>query len=207
MEMEAAKPTIKVAAICGSLRKNSSNRGLIRAGWAAEKICGESIKGMQIEYVDISSLPFINPDLEVHGTFPPAVEDFRKKILEADSLLFASPEYNNSVTPSLKNAIDWASRPPNIWAGKAAAIVSVASDSSGMLSQYHLRQIGVFLNIHFVNKPEFFLNRSQPPRKFDSQGNLIDPQVKDNLKGMLLALQAFTLHLRGGFSSKDGNIL
>ncbi|KAK6928909.1 NADPH-dependent FMN reductase-like [Dillenia turbinata] len=204
MEMEAAKPTIKVAAICGSLRKNSSNRGLIRA---AEKICAESIKGMQIEYVDISSLPFINPDLEVNGTFPPVVEDFRKRILEADSVLFASPEYNYSVTPPLKNALDWASRPPNVWADKAAAIVNVAGGSSGMRSQFHLRQIGVFLNLHFINKPEFFLNGRQPPKKFDSQGELIDPQIQDNLKAILLALQAFTLRLRGGSPSKDGNIL
>ncbi|KAK6933983.1 NADPH-dependent FMN reductase-like, partial [Dillenia turbinata] len=95
MEAVAAQPVIKVAALCGSLRKGSFNRGLLRA---AAKICAESIKGVELEYVDISSLPFINTDLEVNGRFPAPVEDFRNKILIADSILFASPEYNYSVT-------------------------------------------------------------------------------------------------------------
>ena len=46
----------------------------------------------------------------------------------------------------LKNAIDWASRPPNVWAGKAAAIVSAGGGFGGGRAQYHLRQIGVFLD-------------------------------------------------------------
>ncbi|KAF8032044.1 hypothetical protein BT93_D1064 [Corymbia citriodora subsp. variegata] len=99
-------PMIKVAAICGSIRKASTNRGLIRS---AIEICKESVKGMQIELIDVSPLPMINPDLEVEGRFPPAVEEFRQKVLAADSILFASPEYNFSVPPPLKNAIDWAS--------------------------------------------------------------------------------------------------
>lgn len=48
--------------------------------------------------MDISPLPFLNTDLEVDGTFPPEVEAFRQKILKADCFLFASPEYNYSVT-------------------------------------------------------------------------------------------------------------
>lgn len=62
------------------------------------EISTNSIKGVEIEYVDISSLPFTNEDLEVNGTYPEAVEVFRKKIEEADCFLFASPEYNYSVT-------------------------------------------------------------------------------------------------------------
>ena len=117
----AAKPVIKVAALCGSLRKASFNRGLIRSGFlhftvlftvydffersfdlcflvAAIKISKEAINGMEIEYVDVEPLPMLNTDLEVDGTYPPAVEAFRRKILEADSILFASPEYNYSIT-------------------------------------------------------------------------------------------------------------
>lgn len=55
--------------------------------------------GLQIEYIDISPLPMLNTDLEgPDGSFPPVVEAFREKILKADSILFASPEYNYSVT-------------------------------------------------------------------------------------------------------------
>lgn len=56
---------------------------------------------MEIEYIDISPLPMLNTDLEVDGTYPPVVEAFRQKILQADSYLFACPEYNYSVTGTL----------------------------------------------------------------------------------------------------------
>lgn len=185
---------INVAAICGSLRKGSFNRGLLRE---AMRIAAAEIKGLNIEYVDISPLPLLNTDLEVDGTYPPEVEAFRQKILKADSFLFASPEYNYSVTAPLKNAIDWASRPPNVWADKAAAIVSAGGGFGGGRSQYHLRQSGVYLDLHFINKPEFFLNAFEPPAKFDAEGNLLDDAAKQRLKQVLLALQAFTLRLQG----------
>ncbi|ONI20870.1 hypothetical protein PRUPE_2G038000 [Prunus persica] len=184
---------IKVAAVCGSLREASYNRCLIRS---AIEISKTSIDGLEIEYVDISALPFLNVDLEgKDGSFPPAVEAFRRKILEADSILFASPEYNYSISAPLKNAIDWASRPPNAWADKAAAVVSASGDFGGGRSQYHLRQVGVSLDLHFINKPEFFLDGLKSPEKFDSR-NLVDEQDKERLKEILLALQAFTLRLQ-----------
>ncbi|XP_073282930.1 NADPH:quinone oxidoreductase-like [Primulina huaijiensis] len=186
-------PIVKVVALSGSLRKGSCNQGLIRAAVEISK----RINGLEIEHVDISPLPFLNTDLEVNGTYPPAVEAFRQKILDADCYLFASPEYNYSVTAPLKNAIDWASRPPNVWADKAAAIVSGGGGWGGGRSHYHLRQIGVFLNIHFINKPEFYVNVFQPPAKFDSEGNLIDDSTKERLKEVLLSLYEFALRLQG----------
>ncbi|XP_010557868.1 PREDICTED: NADPH:quinone oxidoreductase [Tarenaya hassleriana] len=190
----AAKPLIRVAALSGSLRKASYNRGLIRAAMDLTK---ESVNGVQIEYIDISPLPMINTDLEVDGTYPPAVEAFRQKILQADSILFASPEYNYSVAAPMKNAIDWASRPPNVFADKPAAIISAGGGFGGGRAHYHLRQIGVFLDLHFINKPEFMLNAFQPPAKFDSDGNLIDEAAKEKLKQVLVSLHAFTLRLQG----------
>ncbi|EHA8590687.1 hypothetical protein COCNU_scaffold022301G000020 [Cocos nucifera] len=98
----AAEPTIKVAAISGSLRKASRTRGLIRC---AMELCNESIPGLQIEHVDIEPLPFLNTDLEISGKYPPPVEAFRRKILEADSIFFASPEYNYSLSDLIWNLI------------------------------------------------------------------------------------------------------
>lgn len=156
----------------------------------------ESINGMQIEYIDISQLPFQNTDLEVNGMYPPLVEEFRQKILEADGILFASPEYNYYLTAPLKNAIDWGSRPPNVWADKSAAVVSAAGGSGGQRSQYHLRQIGVYIDLHFINRPELFIIARNPPRKFDTDGTLIDPETKERLKQVLLSLQTFTYRLK-----------
>ncbi|KAL8254097.1 hypothetical protein R6Q59_032318 [Mikania micrantha] len=105
----AHEPIIKVAAISGSLRKASIHHGLIRS---AIDLTTDSIDGMSIEHIDISSLPMLNTDLEIDDEFPPEVETFRQKILHSDCFLFASPEYNYTVTAPLKNAIDWASRLP-----------------------------------------------------------------------------------------------
>lgn len=75
--------------------------------------------------------------------------------------------------------------------------MSAGGGFGGGRSHYHLRQIGVYLDLHFINKPEFFLNAFQPPAKFDGEGNLIDDSVKEKLKEVLLSLVAFTLRLKG----------
>ncbi|CAK9316431.1 unnamed protein product [Citrullus colocynthis] len=188
------KPVLKAVALCGSLRKASFNRGLIRAAMA---ICKESIEGIEIEYLEVEPLPMLNTDLETPPSgFPPVVELFRQKIRDSDCLLFASPEYNYSIAAPLKNAIDWASRPPNVFAGKAAAIMSAGGGFGGGLAQFHLRQVGVFLDLHFVNKPELRVKAFQPPLKFDENGDLIDQETYDILKQLLLSLKNLSLHLK-----------
>ncbi|CAO2167751.1 unnamed protein product [Urochloa humidicola] len=194
MEDAPAETVLRLVAISGSLRRASANTGLIRA---AAAICKESIPGMQVDHVDICDLPLLNTDLEVDGGFPPAVETFRAKVRAADCFLFASPEYNYSISGPLKNALDWGSRPPNCWADRAAAILSASGGSGGSRSQYHIRQVGVFLDIHFINKPEIFTKAHVAPKKFDDDGNLIDPETKEHLRKMLLSLQAFALRLQG----------
>lgn len=101
----------------------------------------------------------------------------------------------------LKNGLDWGSRPPNVWAEKPAAIVSAAGGSGGSRVQHHLRQVGVFLDIHFINKPELYVFGRQLPKKFDGNGDLIDPEIKARLRELLASLDAFTrrLHPRLGY--------
>ncbi|KAL6853880.1 hypothetical protein ACP4OV_019909 [Aristida adscensionis] len=195
---------LRVAAISGSLRRASANTGLIRA---AAEICEESIPGMRVDHVDISDLPLLNTDLEAGGVFPPAVEAFRDKVRAADCFLFASPEYNYSISGPLKNALDWGSRPANCWADRAAAMLSASGGSGGSRSQYHVRQVGVFLDMHFINKPEVFTRAHDPPNKFDDDGNLVDPETREQLRKVLLALQAFALRLQLGKAalSEQGN--
>jgi NAD(P)H-dependent FMN reductase len=66
----------------------------------AEELCQESIPGLHIDHVDISGLPMANPDLETDDGdgFPPDVEAFRDRVRAADCFIFASPEYNYSIT-------------------------------------------------------------------------------------------------------------
>ncbi|RCV44714.1 hypothetical protein SETIT_9G396700v2 [Setaria italica] len=197
MEASAAKPVVlRVAAISGSIRKASWHRGLIRA---AAEVCADSIPGLRVDDVDVAGLPMLNTDLETDGGrgFPPAVEAFRASVRDADCFLFASPEYNYSITSPLKNALDWASRGVNCWADKPAAIVCAGGNFGGGRSSYQLRQVGVFLDIHFINKPELFVFAfSEPDKFFDGDGNLIHAETRERLKQVLLSLQAFTLRLQ-----------
>ena len=97
---------IHVLAVAGSLRSGSFNKMALKAAKVIEP------EGMEIEIFDLSHIPLYNEDLRAQG-FPPSVATFRSKIRDADALLFSTPEYNHSVSGVLKNAIDWASRPPN----------------------------------------------------------------------------------------------
>eukprot|EP00250_Pteridium_aquilinum_P008084 c17657_g1_i2 orf=44-556(+) len=156
---------LKIIGLAGSMRKASANKGLLRA---VAEIAGEEFPDLDVEIVEIGHLPFVNPDLEVEQRVPESVKEFRRKVKDADAVIFASPEYNYSVSAVLKNALDWASRPPNVWADKPAAVMSAAGGSGGSRAQYHLRQTGVFLDLHFLNKPEVFINAHEGPTpKFD----------------------------------------
>jgi NAD(P)H-dependent FMN reductase len=61
---------------------------------------------MVIDHVDIPDLPLLNTDMEVDGGFPPAVEAFRASVRAADCFLFASPEYNYSISGTCSGAHD-----------------------------------------------------------------------------------------------------
>src|SRR5947209_16619642 len=97
--------SVQIFAFCGSLRKGSYNRMLLRA---AEELAPQ---GVSFASFDIGRLSLYNEDVRAQG-FPPPVEEIREQIRAADALLFVTPEYNYSVPGVLKNAIDWASRPP-----------------------------------------------------------------------------------------------
>ena len=116
---------ITILAICGSLRQGSYNKAALRT--AIE----EKPPGMTIETADIGSIPLYNEDVRALG-FPPPVEKLRAQIAAADALLFVTPEYNYSMPGVLKNAIDWASRPPDQpFAGKPVAMMGASAGMAG----------------------------------------------------------------------------
>ncbi|MBF0113259.1 MAG: NAD(P)H-dependent oxidoreductase, partial [Desulfamplus sp.] len=122
---------------------------------------------------------------------PDAVKTLLSQIEQADALLLACPEYNYSIAPALKNALDWASREPenSILSGKPAAIMGAGGGMGTSRAQYHLRQVGVYLNLHILNSPEVFSNAFTG--SFDSDGNLIDNQIKELIKQMLIAFKGW----------------
>lgn len=171
--------TINVLAICGSLRAKSTNRGLVRYAQA------HAPSGMRIHVADLLDVPFYNADL---AEKPAAVQQLLKQMADADALLLACPEYNYSMAPALKNALDWASREPDnhLLSGKPVAIMGAGGGMGTSRAQYHLRQSCVYLNLHPLNQPEVFANAFTGG--FDNDGNLIDEKIQANVVKQLQAL-------------------
>src|SRR5438067_8989906 len=174
----------KILAMCGSLRKGSYNRAALRTAIAQKP------PGMTIEVADISTIPLYNEDVRAQG-FPPPVEKLRQQIAAADALLFACPEYNYSMTGVMKNAIDWASRPPDQpFAGKPVAIIGAAAGMAGSArAQGDLRRSCVFLDMHPLNKPEVLIGQAQT--KFDADGNLLDEVARNLIRDLMANLAAW----------------
>ena len=176
---------MKILGISGSIRKSSLNSAALRA-------CIPLLpEGATMELFDISPIPLYNEDERTQG-LPASVQVLREKIATADALVIASPEYNYSMSGVLKNAIDWASRPPGQpFDGKPIALIGVTPGGLGTSrSQYHLRQVFVYLNGLLLNKPEVMI--SAGPSKFDADGKLIDTETAEKLSAMLVALEAWT---------------
>ena len=183
---------LNVFAISGSLRQKSFNSAALRA------CAGLAPAGMRIEiYEDLRDIPPYDEDVRAAG-FPSAVLGLRRRIMTADALLISTPEYNHSVPGVLKNAIDWASRPPEVpLFGKSVAVMGASMGLLGTVrAQYHLRDMCVFFDARVVNKPEVFIGQAQT--KFDAEGNLTDESTSAVLRAMLEALRAQTLRMRAG---------
>ena len=178
---------MKFLAICGSLRKKSTNLGMLRFAQA------NAPEGVSIEIADLSDLPFYNADLT---DTPAAVVKLLAQMSEADAFMFGCTEYNYSIAPALKNALDWASREPdnNLLNGKPAALMGSGGGMGTSRSQYQLRQVCVSLNIHPLNKPEVFANAFA--NTFDDQGNLTDSKIQENIHAQLEALKRWTAQLQ-----------
>jgi chromate reductase len=184
-----ARPAVvKTLGIAGSLRKGSYNAAALRA--AAELLP----EGMTLDIADISQFPLYNEDVRQAG-FPPPVQRLRDQIAAADALLFVTPEYNYSISGVLKNAIDWASRPPNQpFDGKPVGIMGVTPSLWGTTrAQYHLRQSCVYLNMLPLNKPEVLIAGAQG--KFDAELHLTDKVTRDLVAQLLTALRDWTHRL------------
>jgi NAD(P)H-dependent FMN reductase len=165
---------VRVAVISGSLRKGSYNTQLVR--FVAGKIRGDGVETDEISLLDLD-LPLMNEDLEKQG-LPAGVLDLKKRLIAADVLLISSPEYNGSLSPALKNAIDWASRPREgeaplaCFRGKVGGLLAASPGKiGGLRGLRHLRQILTQIQT-LVHPNEFALGSAH--EAFDEAGNLKD---------------------------------
>jgi chromate reductase len=183
-------PDVRALGVAGSLRRGSFNRALLRA---AVKLAPS---GLTIDTFDLIDVPVYNGDVEAAGE-PESVAAMKAAMQAADAVLFVTPEYNHGVPGVMKNAIDWASRPPRNPAlyGKPVGIIGASPGQTGSArGQSQLRQAFEFTNCYCMPQPEILVFRAH--EKFDANGELTDAKTAEFLGKYLEALRDWTLRFK-----------
>jgi chromate reductase len=183
--------SVRILGFAGSLRQGSYNRALLASAQ------GLAPDGMVIEAFDLIAVPLYNADVEAQGD-PEGVAAFKAAIRAADGVLMVTPEYNHGVPGVMKNAVDWASRPPREapLGGKPVGIIGASPGMTGSArGQSQLRQAFEFTGSYCMPQPEVLVSRAH--EKFDAGGKLTDEATAKFLAGYLVALKAWVLRLKG----------
>lgn len=168
----------KVALIIGSLRKESLNRKLANA------LIKMGHPALELSICPIEDIPLYNQDHE--DKLPKPVADFKQTIINADAILWVSPEYNRSIPGVVKNVIDWGTRPmgQSVWADKLMASIGTSPGAIGTaVAQSHMRSIMVALGAIFFSRPEVYLVYKDG--LIDNDNNVLVPETQDFLKKFL----------------------
>ena len=173
---------MRILGIAGSLREGSYNRSLLRA---ARELLPESVELVEL---DLRSLPLYDGDVEAAGD-PESVVALKEAIRDADALLIATPEYNRGTSGVLKNAIDWASRPPfgSPLTRKPAAIVGASTGMSG--TRRAQQQVRDALSFPGAKVLEDSVAVPDAYEKFED-GELADEATRAGLQDLVEALVA-----------------
>jgi len=175
--------TPRILAFSGSARRDSFNQKLVHeAAQGAEQV------GAEVTIVNLGDypLPIMDEDLEREQGTPENAAKLKALFLAHDGLLIAAPEYNSSITPLLKNAIDWVSRPAEgeeplaAYQGKTAALMSASPGGlGGLRGLTHLRSI--LGNIGVLVLPGQ-ITISQAHEAFDAAGILKDERKRSRVQ-------------------------
>lgn len=181
---------IEIAALIGSTRRQSFNRGLLRTAMLLQP------EDVRLIEVPINTLPFYNPD---HATADdlPLVQNFRQALRRADAVLICTPEYSYSVPGILKNAMDWASVPTgrSVLRGKPIGLAGASRGRSGTVrAQMHLRQILASMGAVVIPEPEVLITFAED--KFNQLGELTDHTSRELMGQLMVNLTDWAVLLR-----------
>lgn len=172
-------PATRIVGVSGSLRNGSFNTGLLRA--AAQLVPD----GAELSVHTVHGIPLYDADVEAAEGIPQAVTTLKDAISEADGLILASPEYNNSVSGVMKNAVDWLSRPPadisRVFGNKPTAIIGATPGGLGTV----LGQNAWLPVLRTLGTRPWFGGRVMVSRAhtlFDEQGQLTDEKTTESLQ-------------------------
>jgi len=185
--------TIKVLALCGSARREPLNRELLEI--AAH---GARDQGSEISFISLADhpMPLYDGDFEQTHGVPDNVKRLQQVFAEHAALLIASPEHNGGYTASLKNAIDWISRPREngepgvrLFASKVAALMSASPGPMGGLRSM-LGMRGVLEKLGAVVIPQGF------SLGFEMDGTLADAKADAEVRTVGAGLVEVARRLR-----------
>jgi chromate reductase len=179
---------MNILAIYGSLSSTSINKALAKAAQA------NAPEGMDIELLGVDGLPLFNQDDEIDN-YPTAATDAKEKIDAADGVLIVTPEYNRAPPGSLKNFLDWTSRPSgqHPWGGKAVGVLGASDGMRGAsFAQYDIRRTMGYFNARVMGQPEYYL--AQGDKKIEN-GVVTEAKSVEVLKRFLAA---FKTHVENG---------
>jgi chromate reductase len=186
-KITAMEKKLKIAALCGSLRKDSYNKKLVKL---AQTVLPEGVEMTLVSYDDV---PYFNEDLEPENVMPESVKKIKQTLAEADGFLIVSPEYNLALPGPLKNALDWASRgKPSPLFGKPVSLMGATMGTLGTITmQNSLLPFFRWMNMPVVMQPQILISLVQT--KFDEKGSFTDESGKkmiqqnlENLKQLIL---------------------
>ncbi len=175
----------RILALAGSSRSESFNHRLVQVAAAGARSAGAEVTVLDLKHYP---LPIFNEDLEREAGPPENATKLKQLFLEHSGLLISSPEYNSSISPLLKNTIDWVSRPAEgeaplaAYRGKVAALMAASPGGlGGLRGLVHLRSIlssiGVIVLPDQVAVPRAF-------EAFDERGQLIDEKQQGRIRGL-----------------------
>lgn len=177
-----------ILALSGSLRAKSFNTMLLHAAAALTPA------GTSLEIGSIREIPLYDGDVEASSGLPPAVAALKERIVAADGLLLASPEYNNGIPGVFKNAIDWLSRPasdiPRVFGNRPVGLIGATIGRGGTAMAQAawlpvLRTLGAQL---FVGER---LQVASAGSAFDASGALTDASVRSLLEKYMAGFARF----------------
>lgn len=180
-------PTPKILVIAGSLRTGSSNARL--AALAAKELALADAEVTRISFHDYP-LPLFDADLMGDSGLPAEALKLRSMLTAHQGVFIASPEYSASVSPLIKNAIDWLSRARDksesnyaAFKGRVFALGAASPGSGGgVRGLMALRQI-LELGCGALVLPEQ-ITVGRAAQAFDETDNLKDEAVAATLKAV-----------------------
>ncbi|HIE97608.1 MAG TPA: NADPH-dependent oxidoreductase [Planctomycetes bacterium] len=174
----------KILAFAGSARTDSYNHRLVQVAADGARAAGADVTVLNLKDYP---LPIFDEDLE-RDAVPENAAKLKQLFLDHDGLLISSPEYNSSITPLLKNVIDWVSRPAEgeaslaAYRGKVAALMAASPGGlGGLRGLVHVRSI--LSSIGVIVLPDQ-LAVSRAFDAFDDDGQLKDEKQQARVQNL-----------------------